>query len=267
MSLLRILTVVTIEPKMSNLLFSGRLNRKEYFLGLVFSFFAIILLGIVCGVLINISSGVTSNNTWVGIAIALSLFPLTVKRLHDINHSGWWAVLLLPFAPFVLLFLLIIEGKRDTNIYGQPVGDRRISLRGITLNMWPVQEIVTTPEQFVAQASPAPQSTSRTTFLSRFKRQSAPEKIPLLSVLAISPLGIVVPYIFLSIVGLCTGALGSGIKCSIPVLSGYFETVAGFWEISFIMFGLGIVWLFVAIYVWLLLVVSILRKGYGLLRG
>ncbi|MBL8158613.1 DUF805 domain-containing protein [bacterium] len=52
---------------------------------------------------------------WVAVAI-------TVKRLHDINMSGWWTIPLL-IIPFVAFFLLFVPGSVGRNAYGEEPGD------------------------------------------------------------------------------------------------------------------------------------------------
>ncbi|MEB4799773.1 DUF805 domain-containing protein [Acinetobacter soli] len=47
---------------------------------------------------------------------------LIIRRLHDINHSGWWSLLfLLPVIQWILLlYLLIAPGSSGVNDYGPP---------------------------------------------------------------------------------------------------------------------------------------------------
>lgn len=55
----------------------------------------------------------------VGLVLLLpacvTLWTAQVRRLHDLDSSGWW--LLLPLVPLVLLFL---KGESQANRYGQP---------------------------------------------------------------------------------------------------------------------------------------------------
>jgi len=55
----------------------------------------------------------------IGIVFCFLLCSATVKRLHDINHKGWWALLL----PFVMPFLAWYPGTRGENRFGaEPKG-------------------------------------------------------------------------------------------------------------------------------------------------
>lgn len=43
----------------------------------------------------------------------------TVRRLHDIGKSGWWYLLIgIPFINLYVLYLLLLSGNKEENIYG-----------------------------------------------------------------------------------------------------------------------------------------------------
>ena len=53
--------------------------------------------------------------------MSLQYFPLAVRRLHDLNESGWYV--LLTFAPFgqlLILWLMFKKGTSGINKYGEP---------------------------------------------------------------------------------------------------------------------------------------------------
>ncbi len=54
------------------------------------------------------------------IIAAYLLLASYMKRLHDLGHAGWWALLILfPYIRYAcLLYLTIQKGEPDTNIYG-----------------------------------------------------------------------------------------------------------------------------------------------------
>ncbi|MDA1327244.1 MAG: hypothetical protein O3C34_21210 [Proteobacteria bacterium] len=70
-------------------------------------------------------------------------------------------------------------------------------------------------------------------------------------ILGLSPVGIIVPYFILSGMGICSGALGSGVSCKLSFISGYFKDMAGLFEVSCYLFGLCIVWAMAAVVTWL----------------
>ena len=101
---------------------SGRSNRPEYWF---FSLYATIIMFILMGVdkLIGfqffnwIDPFSTSNNS--GILTALFLLAtlpaslsLTVRRIHDRGHSGWWLIaFMIPVLNFVVLYWLVRAAK------------------------------------------------------------------------------------------------------------------------------------------------------------
>jgi len=115
---------------------SGRSNRPEYWF---FSLYATIIMFILMGVdsLIGIQffnwidPFSTSYNS--GILTALFLLgtlpaslSLTVRRIHDRGHSGWWVLgLFIPVLNFVVLYWLVRaakdtpEAKKYKNPYGK----------------------------------------------------------------------------------------------------------------------------------------------------
>ena len=79
-----------------------------------------------CQALICIAFGMLANYLLEGSAVIFSLLflwsacALSVKRLHDINHSGWYLMLLLlpVIGPLYLLYLLLKKGNQKDNRFG-----------------------------------------------------------------------------------------------------------------------------------------------------
>ena len=102
--------------------FSGRSRRLEYGMFLVVVFLISIIL-----VFIDMQTGMFAPDS--GLGLLSSLFSLAVmvpgiavgvRRLHDINASGWWYLLILiPLVNVVLvLFLLFKQGMAGANRFG-----------------------------------------------------------------------------------------------------------------------------------------------------
>ena len=54
----------------------------------------------------------------------IQYFPLSVRRLHDINESGWYVLLtFVPFCQFFILWLMFKKGTPTANKYGEPPAD------------------------------------------------------------------------------------------------------------------------------------------------
>lgn len=104
-------------------LYSGRIGRKNYGLGLLFliSFF-ILLIAIFASML-------SSDNSFFGAFIIIILYvvyivfllSLHVRRFHDLGDSGWRVLLfLIPLVNLIILIsLLATKGKDETNKYGE----------------------------------------------------------------------------------------------------------------------------------------------------
>jgi uncharacterized membrane protein YhaH (DUF805 family) len=116
--------------------FSGRSRRKEYWLfalihGMISGF---ILFGFVGALVANRGvSGLSSsalNFLTVFIFWSLATFipnlAVTVRRLHDINFSGWAFFLnFVPFVgPFILLIMMLIDGTAGPHNYGPDPKER-----------------------------------------------------------------------------------------------------------------------------------------------
>lgn len=115
--------------------FAGRSRRKEYWM---FALLLLILGVIAAAIDIMLGFGMTyrdvsatgyglgaaTHNGPVEILLWLATFipslSVSVRRLHDLDKSGWW--LLLVFVPFlgaiVLLVFMCIEGTRGPNRFG-----------------------------------------------------------------------------------------------------------------------------------------------------
>lgn len=104
--------------------FSGRASRAEYW----YFFLAVLLLNVVLTLL-----GLVFSESVLGDLIELlsSVFLLFVlipsvsigvRRLHDVNKSGWWYLLILVplLGPLVLLYWAIQVGDAGSNAYGDP---------------------------------------------------------------------------------------------------------------------------------------------------
>ena len=102
--------------------FNGRARRKEYWMfylfSLIFSVTAIILDNVL-GIAIE---GIGYGPLYLIFALAVMIpnLAVMVRRLHDVNKSGWmFLVALIPIAGAIwLLVLLCTEGDHGDNKYG-----------------------------------------------------------------------------------------------------------------------------------------------------
>ena len=102
--------------------FSGRARRREYWWFALFYFVGTFLLTIV-----DVVIGRLDEKLGVGVFSGIFLFAfllpslsVTVRRLHDINLSGWWILIgLFPiFGVIVVLIFAVLRGNLGENKYG-----------------------------------------------------------------------------------------------------------------------------------------------------
>ncbi|MBR4907647.1 MAG: DUF805 domain-containing protein [Acidaminococcaceae bacterium] len=102
--------------------YDNRLNRKRYFMRLLVLWVIKIAIVITMAILYN-----TYKNTafiFLGAIIVIAAFIvnllLKIRRLHDLNRSGWWIlVVFAPVAHFLFfVFLLFWKGTEGPNQYG-----------------------------------------------------------------------------------------------------------------------------------------------------
>lgn len=104
--------------------FDGRARRKEYWMFTLFNLIIMVALMALQMMATSISEGATMAVSLLLMLYALGvLLPsvaVTIRRLHDIDKSGWW--ILIAFVPFVggliLLVFEVMEGTRGDNRFG-----------------------------------------------------------------------------------------------------------------------------------------------------
>ncbi len=102
--------------------FSGRARRKEYWIFVLVSGLVLLLLGLVDRMMgwMYADSGYGILNTAYSIAVFIPSIAVSIRRLHDSDHSGWW--MLFVFVPLVglivLLVLLLRNGTKGDNRFG-----------------------------------------------------------------------------------------------------------------------------------------------------
>jgi uncharacterized membrane protein YhaH (DUF805 family) len=103
--------------------FSGRSRRMEYWYFVLFNILVSIVLGAIDGLLLGtrgsyVGAGLLSGI--YGLAILIPSLAVSVRRLHDIDRSGWWILIaLVPLiGTIVLLVFALLEGTPGANRYG-----------------------------------------------------------------------------------------------------------------------------------------------------
>lgn len=102
--------------------FSGRSRRKEYWYFVLFNIIVAIVLSLI-DMLLGTFSSASNIGLLSGIyslAVLIPTIALTVRRLHDIDRSGWWILInLVPFiGSIVILIFALLEGTPGDNRFG-----------------------------------------------------------------------------------------------------------------------------------------------------
>ena len=96
--------------------FSGRACRKEYW---IFSLINL-LIGVVIGLVADFIGGDIGTEIYIYVflniyylAVSIPSLAVSVRRLHDTGHSGWWSIV-----PIVGFVFLIMDSQHGENKYG-----------------------------------------------------------------------------------------------------------------------------------------------------
>jgi uncharacterized membrane protein YhaH (DUF805 family) len=105
--------------------FSGRAARSEYWYWFLFSVICQVVGDIIDAVLFGSQTPVLG--ALVGLALLLPGIAVSIRRLHDLDRSGWF--LLLVFIPLIggiwLLVWYCMKGTEGSNRFGpDPLGKR-----------------------------------------------------------------------------------------------------------------------------------------------
>lgn len=102
--------------------FKGRARRKEYWFFILFNLIASLVLTVVdfmTGTL-DVELGMGLLSGLYSLAILIPSLAVTVRRLHDTDHTGWWLLIgLVPLiGAIVLLIFTLQDSKPGDNQYG-----------------------------------------------------------------------------------------------------------------------------------------------------
>jgi uncharacterized membrane protein YhaH (DUF805 family) len=114
--------------------FSGRARRMEFWYFVLFNLVVYIVLSLIDALLgtYNIVSGVGLLSGIYSLAVLIPTLSLWVRRLHDIDRTGWWILInLIPLiGTIVLLVFALTPGTPGSNRYGpdpkQATGEARV---------------------------------------------------------------------------------------------------------------------------------------------
>lgn len=103
--------------------FKGRSTRSDYWYVVLANFLIGFILGFISGLIPSLSKLLTTLSYMYSLAIIVPALALIIRRLHDINKSGWYY--LLTFIPIIGQIIVIIffctESVNENNKYGEIV--------------------------------------------------------------------------------------------------------------------------------------------------
>ena len=101
----------------------GRASRKEF----IIRFCTMLTLFIITGYTMDF---INKNYSWyiciydiflvlLLVMYTIQMFPLTHRRLHDLNASGWWQLItFIPFGQLMMIGFIFFEGTPGPNRFG-----------------------------------------------------------------------------------------------------------------------------------------------------
>ena len=107
--------------------FSGRATRSEFWDFYLFHFLVVMVYYIALFAMLGSGSRDSSAVGYLSVLIiiyalvmTIPSLAVTVRRLHDTGHSGWWIFLnLIPVIGSIVLFIwYVTDSDPDTNEYG-----------------------------------------------------------------------------------------------------------------------------------------------------
>jgi len=112
--------------------FTGRSQRAEYWFFLLFNVIFTIILTLIDIAINNVTARFDGNFGILSLLYLVIIFvpsiAVSIRRLHDTDHSGWWIlVYLIPIlGPVIFIFFALQDSDREKNQYGiNPKGEKR----------------------------------------------------------------------------------------------------------------------------------------------
>jgi uncharacterized membrane protein YhaH (DUF805 family) len=105
--------------------FKGRASRKEYIVKLIIIVIIFFILQLNLEYIDEKDSWVLIILSCISVLLAyisiFQYFPLAIRRLHDLNSSGWFVLIsFVPFGQLLILWLMFKKGTDGVNDYGEP---------------------------------------------------------------------------------------------------------------------------------------------------
>jgi uncharacterized membrane protein YhaH (DUF805 family) len=117
--------------------FQGRAQRSEFWYFVLFYLVVLFIAGLIDGLagftyVIDGAEGDEDRGILTTIIIILTFLPylsVAIRRLHDLNRTGWWLwLLIVPIVNFYLIVLLCFQGTVGSNHFG--IDERNPDIKG-----------------------------------------------------------------------------------------------------------------------------------------
>ena len=103
--------------------FAGRSTRREYWMYTLVLIIISFVLGILDSIILGeaaLSQFLTFGNVF-SLATVVPSISVSIRRLHDIDKSGWWLFLAFTvICILVLIYWACVSSDEDENRYGSP---------------------------------------------------------------------------------------------------------------------------------------------------
>jgi uncharacterized membrane protein YhaH (DUF805 family) len=100
--------------------FNGRAARSEYWYWTLFVYLLLIVAWLIDMTVFGFNTtGVNPMTVLAALATLLPTLAVSARRLHDIDRSGWWALLIFTVIGYVvLIYWACLRGTVGTNRFG-----------------------------------------------------------------------------------------------------------------------------------------------------
>ena len=103
--------------------FNGRSTRSDYWYVFLVNFLISFVIGLIGSMIPSLSELLSTLSSLYSLAVLIPGLALVVRRLHDINKSGWYYFMaLIPIAGVIILLVyLCTDSVNENNQYGTRV--------------------------------------------------------------------------------------------------------------------------------------------------
>ena len=119
--------------------FSGRASRREYWWFVLFTTLASLILAVVDSALgtFNDQAGMGMLGGLYALLVLLPTIGVQVRRLHDVDRSGWWLLIyLVPLVGMIVIFVFAcMKGTPGSNRFGLDPLELDVATEGDALVM------------------------------------------------------------------------------------------------------------------------------------